>query len=157
MKEWKEKNGLEGEKAFEKLEGMAVFYKEMKAFLDNLRFGQEGDFERSTEKMYHSSAVSLMTLHAAKGLEFPVVFLCGIKKGTLPLEIANRGVDIEEERRLFYVGITRAKEELILLTSKERSVFLEDLKEENFHKEKGKKKKKKEETQGVQMSLFDLL
>lgn len=157
LKEWKEKNGLEGEKAFEKLEGMAVFYKEMKAFLDNLRFGQEGDFERSTEKMYHSSAVSLMTLHAAKGLEFPVVFLCGIKKGTLPLEIANRGVDIEEERRLFYVGITRAKEELILLTSKERSVFLEDLKEENFHKEKGKKKKKKEETQGVQMSLFDLL
>ena len=156
LKEWKEKNGLEGEKAFEKLEGMAVFYKEMKAFLDNLRFGQEGDFERSTEKMYHSSAVSLMTLHAAKGLEFPVVFLCGIKKGTLPLEIANRGVDIEEERRLFYVGITRAKEELILLTSKERSVFLEDLKEENFHKEKGKKKKKKEETQGVQMSLFEI-
>lgn len=156
LKKWKEKNNLEEERAFEKLEGMAVFYKEMKEFLQNLRFGQEGDLERSAEKVYSSSCVSLMTLHAAKGLEFPVVFLCGVKKGSLPLEIANQIVDIEEERRLFYVGITRAKEELILLTSNEKSVFLDDLKEETFRKERGKKKKKKEEAEGVQMSLFDL-
>ena len=68
-----------------------------------------------------------MTLHASKGLEFPVVFLCGLRRGMLPLESAGKGSDVEEERRLFYVGMTRAKEELILLTSGEPSPFLEEL------------------------------
>lgn len=62
-----------------------------------------------------SNAVTLMTLHSAKGLEFPVVFITGLEEGLFPL-IRDGAVDadLEEERRLFYVGTTRAKEKLFL-------------------------------------------
>ncbi|MBU0967960.1 MAG: UvrD-helicase domain-containing protein [Proteobacteria bacterium] len=59
-----------------------------------------------------AEAVSLMTLHGAKGLEFPVVFITGLDEGLLPCRLM--GGDMEEERRLFYVGMTRAKSKLIL-------------------------------------------
>ena len=68
-----------------------------------------------------------MTLHASKGLEFPAVLLAGLKVGSLPLETKGRPADLEEERRLFYVGMTRAKEELILTTAGEPSLFLANL------------------------------
>jgi len=68
--------------------------------------------------------VTLMTLHAAKGLEFPVVFLPGMEEGLFPsYRSLDASEDLEEERRLAYVGITRAKEELILLTTKRRMLF----------------------------------
>lgn len=155
IEEWSQKNGLEEKEELRKLECMAVFYKDMKAFLQNLLFGQEGDIERNAKKQYDSGVVSLMTFHGAKGLEFPVVFLCGLKKGILPLEYGKE-IDIEEERRLFYVGITRAKEELILLAGQEPSVFLEELEGEELKVSKGRKKKEKNELEGEQLSLFDL-
>ncbi|MEA2503855.1 MAG: ATP-dependent helicase UvrD/PcrA, partial [Actinomycetota bacterium] len=70
-----------------------------------------------------SSSVSLMTLHNAKGLEFPVVFLLGMEDGVFPhiRSLANPD-ELEEERRLAYVGITRAKERLYLLASRQRSL-----------------------------------
>lgn len=64
-------------------------------------------------------AVSLMTIHAAKGLEFPEVMLCGVEEGSLPRENG----DLEEERRLFYVGLTRAKERVTLLHCRSRFLF----------------------------------
>ncbi|MCS7203819.1 MAG: ATP-dependent helicase [Thermodesulfovibrio sp.] len=65
------------------------------------------------------NAVSLLTLHGTKGLEFPVVFITGCEEGLIPYSLA-KDVDIEEERRLFYVGMTRAMDELILTYSKSR-------------------------------------
>ncbi|MDD4889288.1 MAG: UvrD-helicase domain-containing protein [Phycisphaerae bacterium] len=59
-------------------------------------------------------AVTMMTLHAAKGLEFPAVFIVGCKRGIIPHERDNRVVDEEEERRLLFVGITRAMRQLTL-------------------------------------------
>ena len=68
-----------------------------------------------------------MTLHASKGLEFPVVFMFGMEKGEIPLEREENPADIQEERRLFYVGLTRAREELLLSGSGEPSPFLTDI------------------------------
>ena len=67
--------------------------------------------------------VPLMTLHAAKGLEWSVVFIAGCEDGFLPMKLKKGGCDVEEERRLFYVGITRAKEKLYLLNAAERRTW----------------------------------
>jgi len=64
-----------------------------------------------TEK---AQAVKLMTIHAAKGLEFPVVFLCGLSEGIFPGKRANTREKMEEERRLCYVAFTRARDRLYL-------------------------------------------
>ena len=69
-------------------------------------------------------SVVLMTLHSAKGLEFPVVFMCGMEDGLLPSQRSMYSEEeIEEERRLCYVGITRAKQELYLTYAERRSMY----------------------------------
>jgi superfamily I DNA/RNA helicase len=70
-----------------------------------------------------ASRVSLLTMHAAKGLEFPTVFIVGCEEGLLPYLPSNRSVDLEEERRLFYVGMTRAQQQLILTHARRRTLF----------------------------------
>ncbi len=70
-----------------------------------------------------ANAVALTTMHAAKGLEFKVVFIAGVENGLLPFTITKKKVDIEEERRLFYVAMTRAKDELILLHVRSRFLY----------------------------------
>ena len=114
--------------AWRKLLDAAVFYKDMPSLLTALDLGQEGDLMRAAgAKPYAAGAVTLMTLHGSKGLEFPAVFLCGVNQGSIPLESAAHPGDPQEERRLFYVGMTRAKEELFLITSKQPSPFLQDI------------------------------
>ena len=68
-----------------------------------------------------SGGVRLMTFHAVKGLEFPVVFIAGAEEGISPLDRKN--TDIEEERRLFYVAMTRAKDELQIIYSGKRNLY----------------------------------
>ena len=69
-------------------------------------------------------AVRLMTVHAAKGLEFPYVFICGLEEGLFPHErLDDKGVDTEEERRLFYVALTRAEKKVYLTYAHMRTIF----------------------------------
>ena len=69
-------------------------------------------------------SITLMTLHSAKGLEFPVVFLVGMEEGIFPgYKSIGEQKELEEERRLCYVGITRAKENLFLTCAKQRTMF----------------------------------
>jgi len=69
------------------------------------------------------NAIVLMTLHSAKGLEFEVVFIVGCEEGLLPLRRDGEVEDIEEERRLFYVGCTRAKKQLYIVYARNRNRF----------------------------------
>lgn len=68
--------------------------------------------------------ITMMTLHSAKGLEFPVVFICGLEEGLFPTQRAFfEEHQLEEERRLMYVGVTRAKEKLYLTSAFERTLY----------------------------------
>ena len=88
-------------------------------FLEGMTLSSDLDDMDDTEE-----SVTLMTLHSAKGLEFPVVFLVGMEEGIFP---GNKSIGeesaLEEERRLCYVGITRAKQNLFLTCSKQRTMF----------------------------------
>ena len=88
-------------------------------FLESITLSSDVDnLEESAE------SVTLMTLHSAKGLEFPVVFLVGMEEGIFPgYKSIGEPKELEEERRLFYVGITRAKQYLYLTCAKHRTIF----------------------------------
>ena len=88
-------------------------------FLEGITLSSDLDNMEETE-----DTVTLMTLHSAKGLEFPVVFLVGMEEGIFPgYKSIGEAKELEEERRLCYVGITRAKEHLHMTCAKQRTVF----------------------------------
>ena len=127
VEQWEEQYGTSP--ALERLRNTAVFHEDFDSLWDALVLGQEADLRRASGKHWASGAVRLMTLHGAKGLEFPAVFLAGLSAGAMPLESPGRPADAEEERRLFFVGLTRAREELILTAAPEFSPFLRELPE----------------------------
>jgi ATP-dependent DNA helicase Rep len=81
------------------------------------------DMMERNEEEDNADQVQLMTLHASKGLEFPYVFIIGMEEGLLPHQASIDEGSVEEERRLAYVGITRAQRELIFTYAKERRQF----------------------------------
>ncbi len=88
-------------------------------FLEGITLSSDLDGMEESE-----DSVTLMTLHSAKGLEFPVVFLVGMEEGIFPgYKSIGEPKELEEERRLCYVGITRAKENLFLTCSRQRTIF----------------------------------
>ncbi len=154
LEQWMEEMNLADDPAMQKLLQASVFYKTMTEFLLALELGVESDLKRCGGKKYTSDAVAVMTLHGSKGLEFPVAFIYGVEKGSIPLENEKHPSDREEECRLFYVGMTRAKEELILTTSGEESEFTGAIPADVSVYENEEKKKKEQEWQ--QMSLFHM-
>jgi DNA helicase II / ATP-dependent DNA helicase PcrA len=147
---------------FERLKRIASLYGDNRSFSDYVLLQQSDDGVG-----HKGEKVSLLTLHAAKGLEFPAVFIVGCEKGLIPLERAAWHVDATEERRLFYVGMTRAKSRLYLVWAKQRSLFgkvletvpspyLADIKEEmkTYDKPRALRKIKKE-PESEQISLFE--
>jgi superfamily I DNA/RNA helicase len=107
----------------------------LRSFLQEEDAAEPGPGDRQESKLLtpadlfdpRADAVTLMTMHMAKGLEFPVVFMTGCEDGLVPYTIMKEDVDIEEERRLFYVGMTRAKEELFLLRARKRFLYGQQL------------------------------
>lgn len=154
LEEWIGEMQMQESTAMKKLAGMTLFYKSMDEFMVALSLGVESDLRRCGDKRYTGEAVTLMTLHGAKGLEFPVTFIYGVRKGLIPFE-KYETVDLEEERRLFYVGMTRAKDELILTTSQDESEFLGELPDKEICRERADKRKNADS--GKQMSLFDFM
>ena len=150
---WKKELNFSGDEGIEKLAGMSVFYDSMSKFLEAIQLGVESDLRRCGTKEYTSDALTLMTMHGSKGLEFPVVFISGVQKGMIPYENDFYEADLEEERRLFFVGMTRAKEELILMTVKEQSPFMEGLSPNCIQSQSVERKKVQEKVK--QLSLFD--
>jgi DNA helicase II / ATP-dependent DNA helicase PcrA len=90
----------------------------LEEFLQQIALFSEQDNLRSDEGI-----VTLMTLHNAKGLEFPIVFMIGLEEGVFPHIRAIEAGDLDEERRLCYVGITRAKRELYMTHARQRLQF----------------------------------
>ncbi len=86
-------------------------------------FKEELMMLKDTDLLYEKSEqVSLLSMHAAKGLEFPVVFIAGAEDGIIPYT-KKSDYDLEEERRLFYVALTRAKEEVVITAARKRTLY----------------------------------
>ena len=101
-------------------------YEERMPGMDICGFLDEASLFSSSDdpELKSSDNVGLMTLHSAKGLEFPVVFITGLEEGMLPhAGSMDNEEEIEEERRLCYVGITRARERLFLTSARKRNIF----------------------------------
>ena len=124
----KNENTVEAESRIENLEEFLTvameFEKEsadnnLNEFLESISLSSDTDSLEESDDM-----VTLMTLHSAKGLEYPVVFLVGMEDGVFPgHKSIDNPEDIEEERRLFYVGITRAQHYLYLTFARKRTIF----------------------------------
>ncbi len=100
--------------SFEQFEGRSD--KGLRGFLDEMMLRQE----REEDKEEDTAGVTLITLHASKGLEFPHVYLMGVEEGVLPHDRSKVEGTVDEERRLLYVGITRARETLALTWCRQR-------------------------------------
>ena len=155
-------DGAEQREACELLIPVAAAYgDDLERFRSDLALGTEIDAWDP-----RADRISLLTLHAAKGLEFPVVFIAGCEKGLLPLQWGrSTPAELEEERRLFYVGVTRAKTKLFLSRAKKRmwrgevrelppSPYLADIEERLLERRRVRLPEKEAKQADFQMDLF---
>lgn len=160
VKAWQEVAGVEEDEDLARLARMAVNFDSIRTFLDTLVLGADADYVRiGGEARPLAEAVTLSTLHASKGLEFPVVFICGVEEGLIP----HPNGDEQEERRLLFVGLTRAMDEAVMLCARSRtrfgervrpepSRFLEDIPSEFLERERLSPERRVR--QADQLSLF---
>ena len=160
-------SGTSAQESFSWLHLLAGFHGDkpavetLPAFLDDLSQWRAGDFFDP-----RADAVALMTLHAAKGLEFPVVVICGLEQDLLPWTHRNQTEEsLQEERRLFYVAMTRARHLLALSTTNRRflygenrtckpSIFLQEIPDHCLEEVSLPSKKKKKPPKEKQLTLF---
>ena len=159
VRRWQAEFGDPEDEDLEHLARVADAVGTLAQLLETVLLGAEADYEERGGPQ-GPEAVALMTLHAAKGLEFPVVFICGVEDGLVPFR--ERDADLAEERRLFYVGMTRAEEELVLLRARSRqhygervqcalSPFVEEIPAQLLAREDAAMPRRRE---AEQMSLF---
>lgn len=135
---------------------------DMETFLSELAMGTDVDLWDA-----RADCVSLLTMHASKGLEFPVVFIVGCEDGILPLRWGNSADgNVDEERRLFFVGMSRARTRLFLCHARRRlwqgkarsmepSPFLRNIEEQLLEHSRSEARRKKPRPPHEQLSLFD--
>lgn len=102
-------------------------YRSLDELFRELPLAAEADIFRKGDQTSGTEAITLSTIHAAKGLEFPVVFISGVEEGLIPYGTDPIPDAVSEEQRLFYVGATRAKQQLYLVSSRYRTRFGEQL------------------------------
>lgn len=128
---------MKPEELYEILNELQEAAKNFKTYDDWFRHMEEyaETLKRQAKEQQDSHAVNFTTLHSAKGLEFPIVFLADANEGNMPHRKAVLDADMQEERRMFYVGMTRAKEHLHIYYAREKygkamqpSRFIEELK-----------------------------
>jgi superfamily I DNA/RNA helicase len=157
---WCEASGVSDDPDVGRLLEVCSRYDRVEEMMQEALLGREADCERRGRAAPRGEAITLMTLHAAKGLEFPVVFIVGAEEGLIPYR--DRDADLAEERRLLYVGITRGRDEVLLTAAKRRvrygrqevcevSPFLQDLCGSVIEVEQRERKQRRGETQ---LSLF---
>lgn len=133
LENFKGQRSIEAQNRVENIEELlnAVYEYEMIAedpslseYLENVALIADVDTMETDDDTDKSNVVTLMTLHSAKGLEFPFVFIVGMEEGYMPHQRStNSEADLEEERRLCYVGITRAEEQLFLVHAQSRRTW----------------------------------
>ena len=134
---------------------------DLERFLSELSLGTEADTWDA-----RADRISLLTIHAAKGLEFPVVFIPGCENGLLPLTWGKASKSVlDEERRLFYVGVTRARKKLFLSRARKRvwrgkvrefppSPYLADIEEQLLERRRAQPSGKRTQDEDSQLNLF---
>lgn len=106
------------------LRSVAIEFPQLSSFLENVSLVEQEQLPNHPNRDEKINAVTLMTLHAAKGLEFPYVFMIGMEEGIFPHSRSlMEKTELEEERRLCYVGITRAMTRLFMTYSKKRLIY----------------------------------
>lgn len=112
--EWMADSGLKENLELSQLAKLSENYRNLSDLIQFLPFATEADLNRYSKKSHVLECITLSTIHAAKGIEYPVVFVTGVEEGLLPYGRESSSDAIAEEQRLFYVGVTRAQRYLYL-------------------------------------------